>query len=399
MILGKFVNIFIFSFEIDQKMMAFPNIMPTAEDKLELFYWRPEMDNQTLLHTYLTLPGVSGKWAQWCTLHYLGEGLETGPRIQAIQNSDGRTQIFAYGIDSSVIRTNFQKSATGGDTRDDWLELNLSTSTSKGFTVCRNYHGLLEIFVTANNGQIYHRWQQSPGSSPWSEWRSLGCPASSPTTGIKVTGNLNGTLELFVQRANGEIYTKTQLSPMGAWSEWKSLGCPPANPKQQYNCIVVEAGHDYENNLGIFVECANGEIYTKTQLSPMGAWSEWMSLGCPTGFTLHGSPAICRNIDGTLEIFRISSDNSFKGQLFHTFQLRPGLVNGWRSLGEPLGIRADTESPLLVTPSVVRNNTGALEVFVSGLCELRPRISHKWQLSPMEEWSEWSEINLTAINH
>lgn len=203
----------------------------------------------------------------------------------------------------------------------------------------RNQNGILEIFVTANDGHIYHKRQQSPDSSLWSDWISLGSPGSSPTTGIKTIGSIDGTLELYIQRTNGEIYTKTQLYPMGAWSKWRSLGCP-------------------------------------------------------TGFTLHGSPAICRNIDGTLEIFRISSDNSFRGQLFHTSQLRPGWVNEWRSLGDPLGIRADSESPLLVTPSVVRNYTGALELFVSGLYGSRPRISHKWQLSPMEEWSEWSEINL-----
>jgi surface antigen len=82
----------------------------------------------------------------------------------------------------------------------------------------RNVDGRLEIFGTNSAGNIYHKWQTSPGGG-WSAWYQIEGGLSS----IAAETNADGRIEIFGVNSAGNIYHKWQTSPSGGWSAWYQI--------------------------------------------------------------------------------------------------------------------------------------------------------------------------------
>jgi hypothetical protein len=117
-------------------------------------------------------------------------------------------------------------------------------------------------------GAVYHQWQLSPGGS-WSGVASLGGTAYS---GVDVSRNADGRLEIFVQAAGADLNHKWQTSAGGAWSGWASLGGVIAyGPGVTGPWSYTSGGRIYVDVYG-----PDGLWHTKYQTQPNCCWSGWV---------------------------------------------------------------------------------------------------------------------------
>ena len=87
-----------------------------------------------------------------------------------------------------------------------------------------NADGRLEVFITGNDGNLYHAWQTA-ASNGWDFWDSLGNGGAPLTNGPAVAPNGDGRLEVFVLGGDGALWTRSQtVASTNDWSEWVSLG-------------------------------------------------------------------------------------------------------------------------------------------------------------------------------
>jgi len=144
--------------------------------------------------------------------------------------------------------------------------------------VAMNTDGRLETFAVGGNNQLYHRWQNSPGSSSWSSWTSLeGTLKSNPAVAM----NADGRLQVFAVGSDNALWHRWQISAgsSNSWSAWSSLGGTIASTP------AVQANSD--GRLEVFVVGANNQLYHKWQTSPgSSSWSAYHSLGG----TIEGDP-------------------------------------------------------------------------------------------------------------
>ncbi len=79
-------------------------------------------------------------------------------------NSDGRLQVFARGINNSIVYKT--QTAAGSSTWSGWASLGGGTAGDP--SVARNSDGRLQVFVRASNNSIVYKTQTAAGSSTWS---------------------------------------------------------------------------------------------------------------------------------------------------------------------------------------------------------------------------------------
>lgn len=83
---------------------------------------------------------------------------------------------------------------------------------------------MVNITLILRDNGLWHRWQNAPGSSTWSQWVSLGGQVKADTSPV-ATRNADGRLEVFVVGTNNQLYHKWQTSPgSNSWSSYGSLG-------------------------------------------------------------------------------------------------------------------------------------------------------------------------------
>jgi hypothetical protein len=188
--------------------------------------------------------------------------------------------------------------------------------------IAQNHDGRLAVFIVGLDRQLYHRWQTFINSSQWSEdWISLGGPLlGDPAVALDISGRL----EVFkVDHANGQLYYRWQISPGDSynWSKgWDSLE-GYWSPRRTPAIIQNDDGR-----LEIFMVGVDGRLYHKWQTSrnsTTGVW-EWYMQWDPLNWAPFekeqwppsSNPAVIRNTDGRLEVFMVDS----KGQVYHTWQ-------------------------------------------------------------------------------
>ena len=292
-------------------------------------------------------------------------------------NRDSIPEIAVYG--ASAISAGdpgplFHKWQNTAGTTTSWSAYqHLSGSILSQGAVAINPDGRLEVFAIAANNQLYHRWQNAPGSSSWSAWTSLGGDLIGNPA---VIANQDGRLEVFVVAANNQLYHRWQNAPgSSSWSAWVSLGGNlVGNPAVAINS---------DGRLEVFAIAANNQLYHKWQntAGTTTSWSAYQSLGG----SLKGDPAVTRNNDGRLEVFVIGTSNS---ALYHKWQNTAGTTTSW-SAYQSLG------GSLKGDPAVTRNNDGRLEVFVIGTST--NALYHKWQntAGTTTSWSAYHSLGGT----
>lgn len=202
-----------------------------------------------------------------------------------------------------------------------------STTVSGSLEVAPNADGRLELFITGNDGNLYHIWQTAPNGT-WSSWLSHGQPSSSTQFGFPTLAlNSDGRLELFISGEDGNLYQLSQTTPGGTWSGWSSFGQPPSGASL-FPVVISDA----QGRLDLFVVGNDANLYRSWQTAPGGSWSNWSSLSHPPSTSISGPPAIALNADRGLELFMLGVDNN----LYHIWQTTPiGAWSNWSSLGSP----------------------------------------------------------------
>lgn len=213
----------------------------------------------------------------------------------------------------------------------------------------------------------------------WSDWKSLGKPEGLDPGRPFAQRNQDGRLEVFT-RGLGGIFNIAQVAPNGAWRDvWRSKGSP--SPDVHLKSHVV--GRNADGRQEIFAMADNGALWQKWQVTPNNGWSEWKTLGAPSGDTaLSGQFTVGINQDGRQEIFGVGTD----GNVWQIWQMVPnGGWSNWAKLGKPpAAIRGADRI------TVGRNNDGRQELFVMGADNA---LWHIWQLSPNSGWSDWESLN------
>jgi hypothetical protein len=183
-------------------------------------------------HLPQTVP--NGGWSPWQMLtDYPDPSLPY--TLRAIdRNADGRLEAFATEGSTGTAWQAFQTSPSGP--WHSWIPRgNPPGRALDGFSmVAANANGRLELFATANDGldtehnEIWHVRQTAPNNG-WSAWTSLGSPGSGiGTTGsdLAVAASDDGRLELFATATDGNLWHRWQTGVNNAWSAWTNRGRP-----------------------------------------------------------------------------------------------------------------------------------------------------------------------------
>ncbi|CAL9360632.1 hypothetical protein SUDANB145_00658 [Streptomyces sp. enrichment culture] len=229
--------------------------------------------------------------------------------------------------------------------------------------------GNLEVFACGTDGSLQHNWQTAPGGDEWSGWHSLGGHIQHEAVPA-VALNQNGQPQAFIHGTDGRVHARTRDAD-GSWSGWLGLGgAPQSTPALAMN---------WDGRLEAFITDTDGNVGHLWQTTPNsttwdGGWKTLFS-------DVAGLPVVLMDSDGRLEAF-CRGNYSPAGStctMLHAYQ-RPH-VNGWAEAdlgGDPAG-----------DPTVVRNISGQLEVFVLGS---DGSLQHIWQTKPSNTWSNWAPL-------
>jgi hypothetical protein len=261
-----------------------------------------------------------GRWSDWRSLGKPDSQLAIGTRPAVGVNPDGRLEVAVAGTE---VFHAWQ--GPGGDW-SGWRPLGMppgSESGIGGLTLASNEDGRLELFAKVNDGTLSHRWQAEPGGGPWREWDSFGMPGGNgfgtPEAPPVLGSNIDGRLELFVLANDGAVWHRWQKVPNGGWSSWESLQPPPAVLDQE---PAVARNHD--GRLELFARDTDGTVWHRWQTRPgRGPWAPWASLGTVAG--LVSDIVAGTHPDGRLLLFT----NHLEGDLEARQQEQTARNNGW----------------------------------------------------------------------
>lgn len=132
-----------------------------------------------------------------------------------------------------------------------------------------NADGRAEKFWVGSDGAVWHAWASTPGGPINSGNWSLG---GHVTTGIGVTHNQDGRLEIFGRADGGDLNHMWQLSRNGVdgWSGWASLG----GQLQPYTGVYADYfGSSSSGQIRVKVTGVDGLIHYLWQLGSNCCWS------------------------------------------------------------------------------------------------------------------------------
>ncbi len=204
--------------------LEFPCVIaPSKDGRLEVFCIG---NDGQLWHIWQT--ALNNGWSDW-TSHGKPPGIELKPVVPAIAPSaDGRLELFVIGKDKTLWHI-WQTAPNNG--WSDWASHPGVEIELNGPQVAASADGRLELFAVGVDGALWHIWQTAPNNG-WSDWKSHGRPPN-PEGGLLtlwgspgLSHSADGRLELFVVANNSELWHIWQTAPNNGWSDWKSRGRP-----------------------------------------------------------------------------------------------------------------------------------------------------------------------------
>src|SRR5581483_8179771 len=235
-----------------------------------------------------------------------------------------------------------------------------------------NSDGRLEVFLIGLNGEVYHMWQLTAGSSASSNWSSFTVFQSSFISQIAklAVGKMgNGSLDLFVTGTDGVLYHSYQSS--GTWTAWANLG-GAWGPGTD-----IAVANEKDGREEVFMVGFTGQLYHNWQTAVNGTtWSGWNSIGGAFSQTVR--IAVGANSDGRLEAFTIGTD----GVAYHEWENTANTPTSWASWTS-LGGTWETDAKPVVAP----DQNGALELLIIGNTG---NVSHNYQIGG--NWSGWASL-------
>lgn len=156
-----------------------------------------------------TLGTITNDWSEW---HSLGGSIKPNTDPAVIPNSDARLELFVIGADNKLYHKWQTAPITGTNQWSSYSSLGGSVRANDNQEatqpqLMRNLDRRLEVFIIGGDNAVYHKWQNSLGSSTtWSDWHGLGGsvrPNSDPTVGIN-----SYTAEIFMVGGDNSLYHK-----------------------------------------------------------------------------------------------------------------------------------------------------------------------------------------------
>jgi aryl-phospho-beta-D-glucosidase BglC (GH1 family) len=296
-----------------------------------------------LWHISQTAPNDG--WSAWSSL-----GGQITARIAAARNADGRLAVFVRGTDGALWQ-NAQTAPNAGWSA--WAPL--GGAIDDLFAPAQHADGRLAIFARGDDGALWHTEQTQPNGA-WGPWSSLGVQVEGA---LAVIANAGGRLEVFSRSPSGAVEHISETAPGGSWSGWESLDGSIGS--------LLAPGRNQDGRLEVFADGTDGALWHIWQTAPGDGWSGWNSLGGQINEVL----SVASNLDGRLEVFARGTD----GALYHQWQRTPnGDWSGWVTMG------GQVAGLLAVSP----NADGRLEAFVRGT---DGALWHTWQTAPGNGWS------------
>ena len=330
-------------------------------------------------------------WGAWTPIGYPTVGLADAEKLAAASNHDGHLEVFAVGTDGAVWHT-WQTSPNG-----PWFPGWASFGQPEGVSfaspiqgvihVEQNQDGRLEVFVTGDDGNMWHIWQVVRDANWIDHWTSLGRPDGLAAAGFNqaLVRNEVDELEVFVSNPGTyEIWSTWQDRPNGSWTgNWQSLGAPTLGGYNFYDVVRSGAGPKYWTE--VVAVGSDGAIWHNVRaFGPPGSWVGWSVIAAPPpGDPLVVVDALRKNQDSRLELVCSGSNRDF----WHTWQNAPAGPDNWNgswdNFGQPPGgstlgfdMRLDAQ--------------GQLEGFTWGEDSFLYRIR---QAAPNNGWVTWAAIS------
>jgi hypothetical protein len=319
----------------------------------------------------------NGSWSNWSRFNRMA-----GWPIAVELNTDGRLEVF--GLHGDALYHQWQLAPNGM-----WSKVKSLTGVNlkfSSFTVATNLDGRLELFGSQlNTGALYHSWQMTPGGA-WSSWTLLSTiNIGTLTTGRDATGRLQlfGTVMTGVKTGVGRAddYVMWQVTPGGAWHPAISFGQDAIG----MSVINNKDGREEVFAVNAYLSPTTGKptkgLLHRYQLTPSGAWSDWM------GFGMVGMDAVVptSNANGHLEVFAYS--DTYPYMLAHRWQLTPGGTtwHGWVNIPETGAYS-----------SIIANHSmdGRIQLFANAL---DGAIWQRWQFVPNGPWTGWINAGFPVI--
>lgn len=264
-------------------------------------------------------------WSDWSSLQSPGgDGFLHGD-LSLTQNADGRLEVFVSRQDGTAWHR--WQVSEGSDA--DWLGWRPfgppDGEVLGAVVIRRNTAGNLVAFApaTENPGDelaLLHRWQLSTPGGGWSPWKSLGKPPGDRSfTQMVAAQNADGRLEVFTVADDGQVWHRWQqrADDPESWEQsWHSLGEPG---KFSEVAVVLDASA----RLTLIAISSDGlELWQRTQVTPSDGWgpNPWVKL--PTALANSvAQPLLHLRPNGGLELFLLQPDT---GGLHQRIQTGPG---------------------------------------------------------------------------
>jgi hypothetical protein len=350
------------------------------DGRLELIAIAPqEGPGAALWHARQTAP--NGDWSSLSPFGDPPDGLlDRG--FDVAQNKDGRLEVAALGGDYAVWHR--WQTAPNGDW-SDWSSLGHPGGPlleAGGPVLARNGDGRLEVFTTATDGAVWHRWHRVGGGG-WADWSSLGGPGGLPPAYSQrpaVAQNGDGRLELFAVARSGMLWHRWQRVGGGGWSDWSSLG----QPNDQLGVGMPVVGRNNDGRLEVFTTASDGAVWHRWQRVGGGGWADWSSLGSADEDKFPDELAVAANADGGLVLVAPWGPKRmppFEWGLWLQQQTTPnGVWYSWSPLDHP--------SPGAIWQLALASNAdGRLELVFALSWPAKRGLYRLSQLSPNGDWS------------
>ncbi|MEU8344886.1 hypothetical protein SAMN05443665_103460 [Actinomadura meyerae] len=203
---------------------------------------------------------------------------------------------------------------------------------------------------------------------------AVGAPprwASRVSVGVPSVVDHGSGMVVFGVDGSGGVVHRWQNVAGGAWSEWVSLGRPSGAAVGRPWALVGRYG-----KLVVFVRGGDGALWHTWQ-SEAGEWArDWASLGG----RLASDPAVVLSPNGALSVFARDPD----GRITHTWQRGPEHGHAWNDAW------VDMEGAVQGRPTVVVGRDGGMVLFARGTDNV---LHHRWQTGTGGPWSAWTPLH------
>jgi hypothetical protein len=247
-----------------------PGVAPNADGRLEVF-----VANGELWRLEQTAWSSSNAWSAWQPHSRPSGSFVVGPAT-AGRTADGRVEVFV--VDNVGALWNIRQKVVNGS----WSDWNAFGSAGRGLedrpALARNADGRLIVFVRSGDGTLWSRTQtQVSAADDWSGWVSEGTGGGGFFDHPVVGASADGRLELFLTGEDGNIWHKRQTAASGSWSAWVSEGAAGGG----FSATAPELGRNGDGRLELFAVARDGNLWHKWQTAASNGWSGWSSLGQP----------------------------------------------------------------------------------------------------------------------